>query len=662
MWILGVTTLSLFAFVFSIGKASLLLHLKQRTVAHSQSSLKSQSYYRKDKDDDEKILEKTSLGDEQKESSKRKLLSRERILYKLKHNFKKNMKRTSCESKSLGEIYSKELQEHPRARNHLNARKSNKVSKERTDLNRNKIAELSSKESLMLKLIDDKVKIHEHEAKASINETKERLKTTKPSSKNKNIKHGQKSNFLDDEGQAKLRSALLLSPLNIWKFKDRFNSTESLGIHETLLHHVIDNKWNKRLKHKLYKVFRGENIHVSVIGGSNTAGGGIQKDEGTTEGIFFRVILDWWQKVITPITGSHLKMRQIAMGGTGSDFFQYCYRSYVQENADLIFLEMSVNDLHDLPNRANLSLPLEQLTRELLDYDTEPAVLYVNLFSGRSYYQGCASLEDFGQRLLSDIYNITTFSWRDAVCPVVEGKYRIPLNTCKVVCSDGHHINQLGHAHIALMAINLFRDVFLDNLNHTTKLHGLLLDSSNHVSKLLPRPMFIRTENKIIKHPLCWTTLTPNFKRKIIKNSMEVGVMENYGFDYLHNKRIGDGECWTESNCRADAYSGWTGKDVGAILVMSFTIPPLHYKPRTGTRSVVLATRTCWNCGIAESWLDDDVMRRKRLQGHSEYAQTLLQLVALRVEPGDHTMSVKLVHPGYFTVVGVMLGPPDGPY
>ncbi|XP_046860219.1 LOW QUALITY PROTEIN: uncharacterized protein LOC124453448 [Xenia sp. Carnegie-2017] len=539
------------------------------------------------------------------------------------------MERTSCESKSLREMYSKE-QEHPSARSHLNARKSNKVSKERTDLNRKKIAEQSSKESLMLKLIGDKVKIHGHEAKASIKETKDRLKTTKPSSKNENIKHGQKSNFLDDEGQVKLRSALLLSPLHIWKFKDRFNSAESLGIHETLLHHVIDNKWNKRLKHKLYKVFRGENVHVSVIGGSNTAGGGIQKDEGTTEGIFFRVILDWWQKVITPITGSHLKMRQIAMGGTGSDFFQYCYKSYVQENVDLIFLEMSVNDLHDLPNQANLSLP--------------PAVLYVNLFSGRSYYQGCASLEDFGQRLLSDVYNITTFSWRDAVCP------------------DGHHINQLGHAHIALMAINLFRDVFLDNLNHMMKLRGLLLDSSNHVSKLLPRPMFIDRENKIIRHPLCWTTLTPNFKRKIIKNSMEVGVMENYGFDYLHNKRIGDGECWTESNCRADAYSGWTGKDVGAILVMSFTIPPLHYKPRTGTRSVVLATRTCWNCGIAESWLDDDIMGRKRLQGHSKYAQTLLQLVGLRVEPGDHTMSVKLVHPGYFTVVGVMLGPPDGPY
>lgn len=478
--------------------------------------------------------------------------------------------------------------------------------------------------------------------------------------KKKHRKHNDDnaSKFLNQTEMKALRDALLLHPFNIWKFKDRFNSMSDLGIHEALLHDVVENKWNRRLKHKLFKVFKGENIHMAVIGGSNTAGGGIQQDEGRTDGIFFRVILDWWQKTITPLTGSHLKTRQIAMGGTGSDFFQYCHHSYVQKNVDLILLEMSVNDLHELPYNVNLSLPIEQLTRQLLEYPTEPALLYVNLLSGRSYYQGCTNLEDFGQRLLSDAYKVTTFSWRDAVCPVIDGKFRVPLKGCTVVCKDGHHINQLGHAHISLMVINLFRDLLLDDMNHVNELSRQVF----HDKVILPKPVFIARQSKIITDPVCWTTVTPNYKRKIITNSMEVGVMENYGFDYVHDKAIGGGHCFTEEACRADAYSGWTGKDVGASLTLSFTVPPLGHKRRIQSRSVVFATRTCWKCGIAEVWLDDDVMNRRQIRAQSQYSQTLSEIVALRVNPGDHTMSVKVVHPGFITAVGVMLGPPDGPY
>ena len=488
--------------------------------------------------------------------------------------------------------------------------------------------------------------------------TKTEKNFDKEKNNHKNDDEDSASKFLNKTELETLSDALLVHPFQIWKFKDRFNSMEDLGIHEALLQDTVENERNMRLKHKLFKVFKGENIHMAVIGGSNTAGGGIQKDEGRTDGLFFRVILDWWQKTITPLTGSHLKIRQIAMGGTSSDFFQYCHHSFVQKGVDLVLLEMSVNDLHELPYNVNLSLPIEQLTRQLLEYPTEPALLYVNLLSGRSYYQGCTNLEDFGQRLLSDTYEITTLSWRDAVCPVIDGKFRVPLKGCSVVCKDGHHINQLGHAHISLMIINLFRDLLLDNIGHVNELSKEVF----HDELVLPKPVFIAGQSKIITEPVCWTTVTPNFKKKIIRNSMEVGVMENYGFDYFHDKAIGGGHCFTEDACRADAYSGWTGQDVGASLTLSFTVPPLGHKRRIQSRSVVFATRTCWKCGIAEVWLDDDVVNRRHVRAQSQYAQTLLEIVALRVNPGDHTMSVKVVHPGFVSVVGVMLGPPDGPY
>ena len=483
-------------------------------------------------------------------------------------------------------------------------------------------------------------------------------KTTNKRKKHHKYSHKRVSKFLNETELKSLRDALLVHPFKVWKFKDRFKSMADLGIHEALLHDVVENKWNTRLEHKLFKVFKGENIHMAVIGGSNTAGGGILQDEGRTDGLFFRVILDWWQKTITPITGSHLKTRQIAMGGTSSDFFQFCHRSFVQKDADLVLLEMSVNDLHELPYNTNLSLPIEQLTRQLLEYTTEPALLYINLLSGRSYYQGCSNLEDFGQRLLSNMYEITTLSWRDAVCPVIEGKYRVPLKSCSVVCKDGHHINQLGHAHISLMVINLFRDLLLDSIGHVHELSRQVF----HDEIVLPKPVFITAQSKIITDPLCWTTVTPNFQKKIIANSMEVGVMENYGFDFVHDRQIGGGHCFSHEACRTDAYSGWTGHDVGASLTLSFTVPPLGHKRRIQSRSVIFATRTGLKCGVAEAWLDDDVLNRRQIQALSPYAQTLLSIVASRVKPGDHTMSVKIIHPGDISVVGVMLGPPDGPY
>lgn len=455
-----------------------------------------------------------------------------------------------------------------------------------------------------------------------------------------------------------LRNALIVHPFKIWKFKGRFQSMDDLGIHEAQLHDIIDNKWNKRLKHKLYKVLQGKNIHLAIIGGSNTAGGGLQEEEGGTEGVFFRVISDWWRKTVTPITGSRLKMRQIAMGGTASDFFQYCFKVYIQENVDIVLLEMSVNDLKQLPPTVNLSLPIEQLTRQLLEFPTQPALIYVNLLSGRSYYQGCLNLEDFGQRLLSDVYNITTFSWRDAVCPKIDGKFRVPLKSCGVVCKDGHHINQLGHAHVSLMIINLLRDLLLDSISHVDKGSGKIFNDK--IS--LPQPVFIKSPSKIITSPICWTTISPNYKKTTINNSMDVGVMENFGFDYLHNARIG-GTCDAPRSCRGDAYSGWSGKEVGASLTLSFAVPALeHNSSGLRSRSVAFATRTCNHCGAVEVWLDDDYLNRRLVNGKSNFYQTSMEIVAFRVNPGDHTMSVHVVGAGDVTVVGVMLGPPDGPY
>ncbi|CAB4023012.1 Hypothetical predicted protein, partial [Paramuricea clavata] len=487
-----------------------------------------------------------------------------------------------------------------------------------------------------------------------------------------------------------LRKALLLHPFKIWKLKHKFSSMKDIRVHENELHEVIQNPWNQRLQRKLYNVLRGEDVYLDVFGGSNTVGAGPKKDEGDIEGRFSKVITHWWNKTITPITGSKLKLREIAMGGISSEFFQFCFGSYIHEKLDLVFIEMAVNDMRELPSNANRSLPLEQLTRQLLAYPTEPALVYINLFNGQHCNEGCTNIEDYGQDLLTDTYNITSLKWRNAVC---FGNARNNLKCpCDFISSDKLHINQLGHAHISLLVINLFRKIVLDHIsrvitnsrvtrwkkptrvsrkNESMRVHrGITFSTRNQFPRgllrrkiALPCPVFINKTTKIISEPLCWTNLTPNYHRiNDVKNNLNVVRTKTKGF-YLENAKIG-GKC-DKPPCRVDAYSSWAGKTLGANIRFSFTIPGGNYSLSAGgiqTRSVEIAIRTCRNCGAADMWLDSDYKSKKCINTKFHYKRTSTEIVALHVEPGNYSLNVKIVREGKVSIVAIMVGPSDGPY
>ncbi|CAB4023013.1 Hypothetical predicted protein [Paramuricea clavata] len=499
-----------------------------------------------------------------------------------------------------------------------------------------------------------------------------------------------KNTFLPPTILTTLHKALLVHPFKIWKLEHKFSSMKDIRVHENKLHEVIQNPWNQRLQHKLYKVLRGEDVYLDVFGGSNTVGAGPKKDEGDIEGRFSKVITHWWNKTITPITGSNLKLREIAMGGTSSEFFQFCFGSYIHEKLDLVFIEMAVNDMRELPSNANRSLPLEQLTRQLLAYPTEPALVYINLFEGLYCNEGCTNIEDYGQNLLTDTYNITSLKWRNAVC---FGNARNKLKSpCELICSDKLHINQLGHAHISLMVINLFRKIVLDHIssvitnsrvtnwkkptrvsgvNESMRVHrGITFSTRNQFLRgllrhkiALPRPLFIGKTTKIISEPLCWTNLTPNYHRiNDVKNNLNVVRTKNKGF-YLENAKIG-GKC-NKPPCRVDAYRSWTGKTVGANITFSFTVLGGNSSTSAGgiqTRSVAVAIRTCWNCGAADMWLDSCYKSKKIFSAKLHYGRTTTKIVALHVEPGNHTLNVEVVREGKVSIVAIMVGPSDGPY
>lgn len=159
-----------------------------------------------------------------------------------------------------------------------------------------------------------------------------------------------------------------------------------------------------------------------VIGGSNSAGGGISDHRQ----LYHQLFLHWWNSLILPYTGSKLTIKNLSLGGTGSDFFSLCLQNYITKTKepDIVLIELSVNDYGYLCGEA--AQPVEQLTRRVMSLSSEPLVVYVTLVDLIEKVKGwksvlnprCYNLEDIGQHEIARYYNITVFSWRDIVCPM----------------------------------------------------------------------------------------------------------------------------------------------------------------------------------------------------------------------------------------------------
>lgn len=478
-----------------------------------------------------------------------------------------------------------------------------------------------------------------------------------------NLNYKSTTNALNDnhdrleEMMIQLKTVLSKDPLSVWMVKDRYPTMSHLHANIEQLNSCIKNKMNKKLENLMTKVFKGEDIQTVVFGGSNSAGGGLQEEEHSLEGTFFNILNHWWRKVITPITGSRLNMKAIAIGGTSSRFFQFCYKVYLMENNyDLVLLELSVNEARaiKLPN-VNQSLPLEQFIRQLMSSPNNPVLLFVNFFYTFKPRLGCLNLMDLGQGLLCDRYKITTFNLRDSVCDQKNGAFLITSKALKLQAKDRRHTNLLGHAQIAWMMINVISVTLMKIM------------ANDNISKIyisryhLPRPVYIKARNNMISHPLCWTTLTPNYKTALIHDTLNVSVVKYKGFVYVEDVLIG-GIGYPGIVYRTDAYSGWEGEKYGFEITIAFTIVPEEEKSSLLSRSVGLVSRTTREGGVAEVWLNDDYNDRVSVNHRADYRQTNVHMIAVRVSPGEHTLTTRIVKHGLVSFIGIVIGPPDGPY
>lgn len=476
------------------------------------------------------------------------------------------------------------------------------------------------------------------------------------SDKNPN-RDGQK---MDDPLQVDaLKSSVQRNPFEIWYFKDKFKSLQDIFLTPELIsNEIVERTTTKdRLRNAMTRALLGQDIAVAVMGGSISAGGGLINDHSNLKGIFYRVFIDWWEKAVQPFTNSKIALRNLAVGGTSSNFYSFCYKALLkpQEIMDIVFLEFSVNDymIFRDSQQVPMALSLEELTRRVLREHNSPAVMFVNFIHGVQSIAQCSSLENHGQTMLAWHYGITSFSMRSSLCPNPGNK-----KTPTMFSSDGNHASIIAHAQIAMMIIDTVRKALVRAIDSSKQ---DIYDTPSHV---LPRTVYSSAtgvEGGVSSSPLCYTLITPDIYDKLFNPSLYVKVTENVGFKQVQDEAIGfhrtahiPSQDISEPS-RTDGFGGWQAQRENSTLKLQIYLPLDEILGSDVKRSVGVVFRTYGHGGKAEIWLDN-IKPGVVIDTLSGFGHTRLVTVAKNVTSGSHVLSVRTVNSGKFTLCGVTAG------
>jgi hypothetical protein len=130
----------------------------------------------------------------------------------------------------------------------------------------------------------------------------------------------------------------------------------------------------------------GTVINVVILGGSISTGSGLNcPDEACARShpkSYFRTFETWWKKTFVH---SSLIVTNAAIPATGSEYFKFCYTSYIGPNIDLVILETSINDAFytsEGGGGSRINEGPEELVRGVTAAVSHPAVISINFLSG----------------------------------------------------------------------------------------------------------------------------------------------------------------------------------------------------------------------------------------------------------------------------------------
>ena len=421
-------------------------------------------------------------------------------------------------------------------------------------------------------------------------------------------------------------------------------SLDQIEITASMLRSGIANLGSpNRLKSIFRKALTGTDIDVLVVGGSISAGGGIEKDRGNVEGVYYRALSDWWNKTVTPITTSQLKINAVAIGGTDSEYFSYCVKNYMRSLPDIVIWELAANDYQRYKGRNFApAKPLEQLTRIILSLPSHPALIFANFFRGNYYRttvgQDCPDSEDEGGRTIAEYYKLTALSWRNVICSSLAGE---ELDLKKLFSSDGYHPSLLGHAQMSTLLISYLKGVLEETVSQQMTLSRNESSQRNELdepSTALPKPIF---DIPVSPKPYCWTLLTPDYDKKLRNTLPDLEFTEATDFQFANISH------WP---VRRDRLRCLKAMETGAMLKMTFAVPlrklSSDENQNSTERELAITTHNSFG-GSGAVWVDGERDSAKIIKELDGQRRTQVDVLTQNLAPGRHTMTVWALQPGF---------------
>jgi len=440
-------------------------------------------------------------------------------------------------------------------------------------------------------------------------------------------------------------------PLKIWQY--HYTTLDELGISTAQLKRGLVNPGNTdRLKEAMTKALSGSDITASIVGGSISAGGGLYKDRGNIDGLYYKGVLSWWNKIVKPVTGSQLHINNAAIGSIGSDYFASCATSHIAKDTNIVFWELAANDFNRYVNTpSNGARILEQFTRTVLELPKSPALVFLNFFKGIDYKNAhgnaCPDFEDQGEEAITKYYKIPSLSWRDMVCKELRDRSASTskASMSELFSNDEYHPSLRGHAQMTLLILLHLRHVLREVLKKTIK--------NRQLPKAQPIPSIPQAiyYEKGAHTPLCWTLISPD-ERLPIDNSLKVNVSKHQDFEVTYA---------TNFPIRFDKVICWKAVKPGAKLAVQFTIPHDYMKgegSKVLNKPQVLITSHTRFGGAAYVWLDHNSEEDLFTEGrpNDPGKRTQVDLIKKSVLPGNHTLHVEALRTG-FCLSAIMVEP-----
>ncbi len=418
----------------------------------------------------------------------------------------------------------------------------------------------------------------------------------------------------------------------VWAYKDLFKDRRELMLDQGLINRATRYKSNgDRLRKIFDQALQGNDIEMAVIGGSISRGRPFA-EKGLGKRVYSKALQDWWGKVIRPLTGSNLIVKDLSIGGVGSEYFANCLPSHLpkESNTNLILWELSGNDIERYGNQNNSSQPLEQFLRNTLQYPSEPAIILLNFFNGREFLskRGCHDLDSDGELAIAKHYDVTELSWSNSICNYLKSD-ESGMAFQYLFAKDLLHPGVPAHAQMAFILIDHIRNQFVDSLSKIN------IASFRKSSNNLPMPLFDQTYTGA---PLCFTLLKIDEAEPL--NTFHVDIISSPKYYLTTYKAF--------SNQR-DKLQGMETNQPNQLITFRFAVPA--YASIVPFKKLTVLSFTKSGEGIAQ--LDRRARVALRTDRYSPAGSTGI-VAARNIGPGHHELKI-WSRKGGFLILALML-------